>query len=81
MEYDARILEKTTNHAINLLEEGFYRVDLLSFCILAARELAYRFIIVLCRGMDFEETKERIAKLEQWPLPGRYFFLRRWKMG
>jgi len=71
MEYDARILEKTTNHAINLLEEGFYRVDLLSFCILAARELAYRFIIVLCRGMDFEETKERIAKLEQWPLPGR----------
>lgn len=71
MEYDAQILEKTTSHAIKLLEKGFYRIESLSFCILAARELEYRFIIIICAGMDFEKTKERITKLEQWPLPGR----------
>ena len=70
-EYSSQILEKIIRHIIKLLQEQNFRVEFLSFCLLAARQLEYRFIIVVMAGMDFEDVKDKIAKLEQWPSPGR----------
>ena len=69
-EQDSKKLESATIRVMRLLQEVDYKTELLSFCLLAARQLVYRFILIILPGMDFKETKERMNKLEQWPSPG-----------
>jgi len=62
-----RIKSKVENILIKLV----YRIDYLSFCMIAARGLEWRLIIVIIPDMNFSLARKHIDKLEKWPRLGR----------
>lgn len=68
--YITKKLKRVEKRVEKYLKEVGYKIEHFSFCIVAARTLDYRFIIIIIPGLSFDELQKRIENLESWPSLG-----------